>query len=130
MSNEGRDFDTLRRYETTIERAWYRAIRELRAAQKERREYEAAQAEEEAYNPPLEDTMAKRHPSSPMANEVIHPRESHKQTQFPSVRNWDWLRFAKGIHTGVSLKKGSKFPRGLRKPSAQLLTQGQRPPVP
>ena len=70
MSNEPRDFDTLRRYETTIERAWYRAIRELRAAQQERRKYEAAQAEEEAYNPPLEDTLAKRHPSSPMANEV------------------------------------------------------------
>ncbi len=73
MSNEGRDFDTLRRYETTIERAWYRAIRELRAAQKERRENEAAQAEEEAYNPPLEDTIAKRHSWSPLANEVLTP---------------------------------------------------------
>lgn len=73
MANEGRDFDTLRRYETTIERAWYRAIRELRAAQKERREYEAAQAEEDAYNPPLEDTIAKRHPSAPLANEVTTP---------------------------------------------------------
>jgi hypothetical protein len=30
MANDGRDFDTLRRYETSIERAWYRAIRELR----------------------------------------------------------------------------------------------------
>ena len=63
MSNHGNDFDTLRRYETTIERAWYRAIRELRAAQKERRENEANQAEanqaeEDAYNPPLEDTIA------------------------------------------------------------------------
>ena len=63
MSNHGSDFDTLRRYETTIERAWYRAIRELRAAQKERRENEANQAEanqaeEDAYNPPLEDTIA------------------------------------------------------------------------
>ena len=73
MSNEGRDFDTLRRYETTIERAWYRAIRELRAAQKERRENEAAQAEEEAYNPPLEDTIAKRYSWSPLANEVLTP---------------------------------------------------------
>ena len=73
MSNEGRDFDTLRRYETTIERAWYRAIRELRAAQQERRKYEVAQAEEDAYNPPLEDTIAKRHPSAPLANEVTTP---------------------------------------------------------
>ena len=75
MSNEGRDFDTLRRYETTIERAWYRAIRELRAAQQERRKYEAAQAEEEAYNPPLEDTIAVRHPSAPLANEVTNPAD-------------------------------------------------------
>ncbi len=73
MSNHGRDFDTIRRYETTIERAWYRAIRELRAAQKERRKYEATQAEEDAYHPPLEDTIAKRHPSSPLANEVRTP---------------------------------------------------------
>ena len=71
MSNHGRDFDTIRRYETTIERAWYRAIRELRAAQKERRESEAAQAEEDAYHPPLEDTIAKRHSWSPLANEVL-----------------------------------------------------------
>ena len=76
MSNEGRDFDTLRRYETTIERAWYRAISQLRAAQKERREYEAAEAEEDAYNPPLEDTIAKRHASSPLANEVTQPKLS------------------------------------------------------
>ncbi len=62
MSNHSRDFDTLRRYETTIERAWYRAIRELKAAQKQRRENEAAQAENEADNPPLADT--------PTANEV------------------------------------------------------------
>ena len=61
MSNHGSDFDTLRRYETTIERAWYRAIRELRAAQKERRKFEAAQAEEEGYNPSLDDTIAERH---------------------------------------------------------------------
>ena len=73
MSKHGHDFDTLRRYETTIERAWYRAIRELRAAQKVRREREAAQAAEDAYHPPLEDTLAKRHPDSPMANEVATP---------------------------------------------------------
>jgi hypothetical protein len=60
MSNDPRDFDTLRRYETTIERAWYRAIRELRAAQKERRVFEAEAAEEAAYDPPLEDTLAER----------------------------------------------------------------------
>ncbi len=71
MSNEPRDFDTNRRYETTIERAWYRAIRELKAAQKERREIEEAQAaDDEADNPPLEDTLAKRTASSPMANEA------------------------------------------------------------
>jgi hypothetical protein len=58
MSNEGRDFDTLRRYETSIERAWYRAIRELRVCQKERREIEADQIEQDAYNPPLEETIA------------------------------------------------------------------------
>ncbi len=73
MSNAPRDFDTNRRYETTIERAWYRAIRELKAAQKERRENEAIQAEDEAYNPPLEDTLAKRTASSPMANEANPP---------------------------------------------------------
>ncbi len=60
MANYGRDFDTLRRYETGIERAWYRAIRELRAAIKERHQQEADQAEEEAYNPPLADTIAKK----------------------------------------------------------------------
>ncbi len=54
MSNHGSDFDTLRRYETTIERAWYRAIRELRAAQKERRENEVR-------NSPVEDPMVERH---------------------------------------------------------------------
>ncbi len=54
MSNHGGDFDTLRRYETTIERAWYRAIRELRAAQKERRENEVR-------NPPVEDPIVERH---------------------------------------------------------------------
>jgi len=43
LSTDGRDFDTLRRYETAIERAWYRAIRELRTLQKERRELEAIQ---------------------------------------------------------------------------------------
>jgi len=37
MSNDARDFDTIRRYETTIERAWYRAIRELRTMQAQRR---------------------------------------------------------------------------------------------
>ena len=60
MSNDARDFDTIRRYETTIERAWYRAIRELRTAQKERRAFEAEAAAEAAYNPPLEDTLAER----------------------------------------------------------------------
>jgi hypothetical protein len=60
MSNHAKDFDTLRRYETAIEKAWYRAIRELRAAQKERRQLEAEQAEEEAHNPLLEDTIAER----------------------------------------------------------------------
>src|SRR5712671_246669 len=60
MSNHAKDFDTIRRYETAIERAWYRAIRELRAAQKERRQIEAEQTEEEAYNPSLEDTIAER----------------------------------------------------------------------
>ncbi len=63
MSNAPRDFDTNRRYETTIERAWYRAIRELKASQKERRKNEEAQ-------PQAEDTRAKRTASSPMANEV------------------------------------------------------------
>ena len=80
MSNHGSDFDTLRRYETTIERAWYRAIRELRAAQKERRESEAAQAEEEAYHPPLKDTIAKRHSGSPLANEVMAITQPIAQT--------------------------------------------------
>ena len=42
MSNHAKDFDTIRRYETTIERAWYRAIRELRVAQKQRRQEDAA----------------------------------------------------------------------------------------
>ena len=54
MSNHGSDFDTIRRYETTIERAWYRAIRELRAAQKERRENEVR-------NPPVEDPIVEHH---------------------------------------------------------------------
>ena len=85
MSNEPRDFDTLRRYETTIERAWYRAIRELRAAQKQRRENEAAQAGEEAYNPPLEDTLAKRTASSPMANEVTTPANRISHSCQPDV---------------------------------------------
>ena len=85
MSNEGRDFDTIRRYETTIERAWYRAIRELRAAQQERRKYEAAQAEEDAYHPPLEDTIAKRHSGSPLANEVRTPaNRTNKPNAQPS----------------------------------------------
>ena len=73
MANDSRDFDVLRRYETTIERAWYRAIRELRAAQRERRQHEAEQLEDDTYNPPLEDTIAERHPSSPLANEVFKP---------------------------------------------------------
>src|SRR3954471_11149641 len=60
MSEHPKDFDLLRRYEAPIEKAWYRAIRELRAMQKERRRLEAEQAEEEAYNPPLEDTIAER----------------------------------------------------------------------
>ena len=47
MSKDPRDFDTLRRYETTIERAWYRAIRELRTLQKERRR-ESPETEPEA----------------------------------------------------------------------------------
>jgi hypothetical protein len=46
MSNDSRDFDSLRRYETTIERAWYRAIRELRAVQKNRRQSELAETGE------------------------------------------------------------------------------------
>jgi hypothetical protein len=41
MSKHARDFENLRRYETSIERAWYRAIRELKATQKERREAES-----------------------------------------------------------------------------------------
>ena len=73
MSNHGSDFDTIRRYETTIERAWYRAIRELRAAQKERRENEAG-------NPPVEDPIAKRHQSAPLANEVIAITQPIAQT--------------------------------------------------
>ena len=68
MSKHARDFENLRRYETGIERAWYRAIRELRAAQKERREFQAAQAEEESYNPPLEDTLAERQTASATTN--------------------------------------------------------------
>jgi len=59
MANEPRDFETLRRYETTIERAWYRAIRELKSAQKERRESEATQQAEEAEE--AEDTLAEHH---------------------------------------------------------------------
>ena len=70
MSNHAKDFDTLRRYETAIEKAWYRAIRELRAAQKERRRLEAEQAEEEAYNPPLEDTIAPRSEIAANAPEI------------------------------------------------------------
>jgi hypothetical protein len=63
MSKHARDFENLRRYETGIERAWYRAIRELKATQKERRE-----AEEETYNPPLEDTVAERQTASATAS--------------------------------------------------------------
>ena len=43
MSTDPRHFDTLRRYETAIERAWYRAIRELRTLQNERRQQEGVQ---------------------------------------------------------------------------------------
>jgi len=64
MANDYRDFDLLRRYETSIERAWHRAIRELRAAQKERRANEAAdlheQTEANSSKPQLEDTLAER----------------------------------------------------------------------
>ena len=49
MSKHARDFENLRRYEAGIERAWYRSIRELKAAQKERREAEAQ-------NPPPAET--------------------------------------------------------------------------
>ncbi len=84
MANDNRDFDVLRRYETSIERAWYRAIRELRAAQRERRKYDAAQAEEDAYNPPLEDTIARRLPSSPLANEVNTPITTPISTTVPT----------------------------------------------
>ncbi len=80
MANDSRDFDVLRRYETSIERAWYRAIRELRAAQRERRKYNAAQAEEDAYNPPLEDTIATRHPWSPLANQVNNTNKPSPET--------------------------------------------------
>ena len=74
MSNDAKDFDTLRRYETAIERAWYRAIRELRTAQKSAAAIEAEQAEEEAYNPPLEDTIAPR--SEIAANAQTNPTPS------------------------------------------------------
>ena len=77
MSNHAKDFDTLRRYETAIEKAWYRAVRELRAAQKERRRLEAEQAEEEAYNPPLEDTIAPR--SGIAANAQTNPTPSSEE---------------------------------------------------
>ncbi len=84
MSNESRDFDTLRRYETGIERAWYRAIRELRATQKERREHQAEQAAEEAYNPTLADTIAKK--SSISASEPqFHIIEEEPIEQEPKV---------------------------------------------
>jgi hypothetical protein len=68
MSKHAHDFENLRRYENGIERAWYRAIRELKATQRERREAEAAQAEEESYNPPLEDTIAERQTASATAS--------------------------------------------------------------
>ena len=57
-ANHGPEFDTIRRYETSIEKAWYRAIRELRTLQKERREIEAEQAAQDACNPPIADTIA------------------------------------------------------------------------
>ncbi|MEO8127220.1 MAG: hypothetical protein ABJF23_32605 [Bryobacteraceae bacterium] len=65
MAIHSRDFDVLRRYETSIERAWHRSIRELRIAQKERRANEAAEAREEADEEgnrftPLADTLAER----------------------------------------------------------------------
>jgi hypothetical protein len=84
MSNDARDFDTIRRYETTIERAWYRAIRELRAAQKERRAFEAEEAEEAAYHPPLEDTLAERPfpVSIPSANAQTKPSSPERRELF------------------------------------------------
>src|SRR3954452_7371354 len=71
MQEHPKDFDLLRRYEAPIEKAWYRAIRELRAIQKERRKLEAEKAEEEANNPPLEDTITER----PMAAATAQPQE-------------------------------------------------------
>ena len=89
MANEPRDFETLRRYETTIERAWYRAIRELKSAQKERRESEAAQQAEEA-----EDTPAQHHanctnkpneaPTASLATRE-HEKENHRNHTCQSV---------------------------------------------
>jgi len=64
MANHARDFDLLRRYETTIERAWRQAIRELRIAQGERRAAEAAdlheQSQAKANKPQVEDTCPQR----------------------------------------------------------------------
>jgi len=53
------------------------SIRELRAAQKERRRLEAEQAEEDAYNPPLEDTLAFR--SGIAANAQTNPTPSSQE---------------------------------------------------
>src|SRR4051812_43537478 len=51
MSSDARDFDTLRRYETTIERAWYRAIRELRTMQGQRRQEDTCALHEQTPPP-------------------------------------------------------------------------------
>jgi hypothetical protein len=68
MANDSRDFDTLRRDETSIERAWYRAIRELRVCQKERREIEVDQI---AQSSPATASSTKSEPRTSESDPVI-----------------------------------------------------------
>jgi len=84
MQENPKDFDLLRRYESAIEKAWYRAIRELRIMQKERRKLEAEQVEEEAYNPPLEDTIAER-PMAAASTTVTEPQERTNKAKVSEI---------------------------------------------
>jgi hypothetical protein len=75
MSNHAHDFDTLRRYETSIERAWYRAIRELKACQKERLRQSA---------PPEIGCVSQKTVATSAAAQTLTPSQPA-----PTMKQWD-----------------------------------------
>jgi hypothetical protein len=84
MANDGRNFDTLRRYETSIERAWYRhpgTPHLSKGAPRNRRR------------------PNRFHHAIVGCQSIIRAANVRERSRTPrqsqGVRNWDWLRFAK-----------------------------------